>query len=346
MTQGIRFPKCTQPSCDESALSFSSGCWDHTPHTEYSSLLHDKIKTPRDPGRVPLNLKKADLSHLDFSNLDLCGSVFDQSHLSNTLFVGTNLSDCSFVGARLYSCDFVGSDMRHADLTKSLIEHCSFSHSDLRSARLNEVHFHDADLMGTLLFNSMVWNTDFTGVKHLKKKNFKDPESPSRNPRAGILETNPLVAHESYRSLKHHFYRTGLYKDGGWAAYRELTMERKHYLVTKDPRFFPSLLMDILSGYAEKPSRVIVSSIAIVIFFGLTYFLLNAITPTSGGVISKTGFWDSLYFSFITFTTVGYGDLVPRPVPGFRLLTCVEAFSGPFMAGLYIFTLTRRYAAG
>ena len=60
----------------------------------------------------------------------------------------------------------------------------------------------------------------------------------------------------------------------------------------------------------------------------------------------QISFVDVLYFGVITITTVGYGDFTPRAVPLFRLITCAEAFSGPFMAGLYIFTLTRRYAAG
>jgi len=198
--------------------------------------------------------------------------------------------------------------------------------------------------MGALLCNSVIWNSEISGAKHLKKKNFNDPES-GRDAKTYISETNALVACESYRALKHYLYQRGLYEDASWASYKELTMERKHFFATKNSRYFPSLSMDILSGYAEKPSRVIVSSLVLVVLFGLAYFFLNVPTAPAAPQLDRASLWDSLYFSFITFTTVGYGDLIPRPVLWFRLLACAEAFSGPFMAGLYIFTLTRRYSA-
>jgi cytochrome c biogenesis protein CcdA len=124
-------------------------------------------------------------------------------------------------------------------------------------------------------------------------------------------------------------------------------MERKHFKEKKDLRYLPSLMMSLLSGYTEKPNRVIISSLVIVFGFAFAYYTLNLPVSTTDFLNPEDhiSLIDSVYFSFITFTTVGYGDLIPRPISWFRLLVCMEAFSGPFMAGLYIFTLTRRYSA-
>ena len=206
-------------------------------------------------------------------------------------------------------------------------------------ARLREV-----DMLGTVMSRAVIWNADLAGAMHLKKKNFHDPDSEPR--KALLSEKDALVAFESYRTIKHYFHDQGLHEDASWAAYRELTMERRHFFKTRNPRYFPSLLMDILSGYTEKPNRVVAASLAVIIGFGLIYYFFNVPVLMMAGSGSRTGLLDSIYFSFITFTTVGYGDFTPRPVAWFRLLACAEAFSGPFMAGLYIFTLTRRYAAG
>lgn len=51
----------------------------------------------------------------------------------------------------------------------------------------------------------------------------------------------------------------------------------------------------------------------------------------SSGLIGSDGvfrpsFYDALYFSVTTFTTLGYGDL--QPIPGYRLTTSIEALFG------------------
>ena len=44
------------------------------------------------------------------------------------------------------------------------------------------------------------------------------------------------------------------------------------------------------------------------------------------GAVSEAGFNSSLYFSIVTFTTLGYGDVLPKPP--FRLLAASEAVLG------------------
>lgn len=339
----MSFPSCPQPSCTETAVSFSSFCWAHSDPEAYQAALQKALQAlGKEAGA--LNFKKVSCKNIDFSHLNIPGSNFSQGSFTNCHFVGTALSECNMIGARFQTCDFVGSDLSGSHFTKAVITGSSFSHSDLRRAYLTEAHFKDTDFLSALLFQSVLWNADLTGARNLKKSNFQDPDSPGRESAACLSEADPLVARESYRIVKHALREKGLYEDASWAAYRELTMERKYFLKTKNPKFIPSLLMDWLSGYTEKPARVIVSSLLIILLFGLIYFLLNV--PMRVGEITQASLWDSVYFSFMTFTTVGYGDLTPKPVLWYQMLACVEAFSGPFMAGLYIFTLTRRYAAG
>ena len=337
-------PKCQRESCENSALSFSKDCWSHVEQGVYLSVLKETLARAERGPALLLNLKKIECEGFDFSDLNLQGSSFSQAKLSRCGFIGTNLSNADLIGAVFNRCDFVGADLTRANLTKASFTHSSFSYADLHGVCLVEAVFRDTDLMGAMMWHANLWNTDISGAAHLKMKNFHHPAKPENIQRARLSEVDPLVALESYRNVKHYFYGKGLVEDASWAAYRELTMERKYFYRSKDIRYIPSLLMDLLSGYTEKPNRVIVSSLGIILLFGLFYYLVNAVRPTIDANMVMS-FWDNIYFSFITFTTVGYGDIVPKPLLWVRLFVCIEAFSGPFMAGLYIFTLTRRYAA-
>lgn len=61
--------------------------------------------------------------------------------------------------------------------------------------------------------------------------------------------------------------------------------------------------------------------------FSAGYFAL-ALDPSYGGIVAKgdIGFLDLVYFSAITYTTVGYGDFVPTGA--IRFLCGVEALAG------------------
>lgn len=54
-------------------------------------------------------------------------------------------------------------------------------------------------------------------------------------------------------------------------------------------------------------------------------------------------FLQSLYFSVITFTTIGYGDLYPTGA-GSKFLVGVESLFGAVLVALFIFVLGRRVA--
>lgn len=340
------FASCHHDPCAESAISFSPYCWEHTEQGAYVKNIHAQLKALTAQSPTVLNLKRVSADGVDFSGKDLSNSNLDQVHFTHSNLVGSKLEAANMVGARFGFCDFVGADLSRANLTRATLLGCSFSYADLHEAYLIETILKDTDFMGAALFDAILWNADLAGAKHLKKKNFQNSLRSAREGRTHISEKNPTVSHESYRALKHYFYHNGLHEDAGWAAYRERIMERRHFFNTKDLRYLPSLLMDLLSGYTEKPFRVILSSLVIILTFAFLYYFMDATRSTAAGHLGRTDFWNCLYFSFVTFTTVGYGDFVPRPEIWYKIPACIEAFSGPFMAGLYIFTLTRRYAAG
>ena len=69
------------------------------------------------------------------------------------------------------------------------------------------------------------------------------------------------------------------------------------------------------------------------------FFINNAIIK-QGLTSYKPDFLESLYFSFVTFTTLGYGDYAPTQA--FQLVATAEAFFGAFMIALFVLVFGRK----
>jgi hypothetical protein len=66
----------------------------------------------------------------------------------------------------------------------------------------------------------------------------------------------------------------------------------------------------------------------------LVYLAIGALTPNT--------FLNSLYYSAVSFTALGYGSWVPEPTGWVKGLGAFEAFLGVFMMALFLITFTRK----
>jgi len=126
----------------------------------------------------------------------------------------------------------------------------------------------------------------------------------------------------------------GNFGDAGALTYLEKTYERHGYRHDKAwGRWLGSLLQDILWGYGEKPARL-----ALVMAFNIFLFgtLFHVLDPLPG-----KNWWEHVYFSGITYLTVGYGDLAPH-APLAQLLSVICASSGIATFGLLIASVTKK----
>lgn len=93
-----------------------------------------------------------------------------------------------------------------------------------------------------------------------------------------------------------------------------------------------------VAGFGYRPWRVVGSAVAVVLVFGAVYWATGgAVDPGTG---QPVGFWASVYFSGITFCTVGYGDILPAP--HVRALALAEGMVGAFAMSFFVVVLANR----
>lgn len=124
-----------------------------------------------------------------------------------------------------------------------------------------------------------------------------------------------------------------------------LTITRKIARLTSGVRLLPELLFGkLLFGYGERPVRVLIASALIILLCAAYYTQTGALLYE--GQPAEPSFFQSLYFSTITFTTLGYGDIHPSPGGLCRVVAMIEAVTGGCFMALFVVCLSKRFSRG
>lgn len=144
-----------------------------------------------------------------------------------------------------------------------------------------------------------------------------------------------LMAEDTYRKLRLKYSKQGEPEIAGEFFYREKVVQRrqrKHRM-----RIWDYFAKEVLFGYGERPRNVLINSSVVIFLFTLFYAWSDLLHH--GSSISSD-FLSALYFSIVTFTTLGYGDY--QPVSWLRFLAAFEALLGAVFIALFITTMSRK----
>ncbi|WP_158293691.1 pentapeptide repeat-containing protein [Halorubrum sp. SP3] len=142
----------------------------------------------------------------------------------------------------------------------------------------------------------------------------------------------------------------------------------KNYRFVRDPdqdpdvrlvsagKWFGNYLLHQSCGYGERLWRVIYASVVVVVGWSFMYATLTEGTSGDAAGLTTEGLdglsqlatpegadimVKNLYFSIVTFTTLGYGDIQPVGTLS-RFLAGLESFLGALLVALVVFVLGRR----
>src|SRR5205823_2692826 len=164
--------------------------------------------------------------------------------------------------------------------------------------------------------------------------------------RVGDFLLGPRYPYDLERAFRMHrravaaYEHCGLFAEARNLAYRQMRCKLAH---AREMKLKPWQRIELFlywaaAGFGYRPWRVISTAICIVLVYGFIYWTINGVTGrASAGPIDL---WHAIYFSGITFATVGYGDFIPAPHA--RMLALTEGFIGVFTMGLFVAVLANR----
>ncbi|AMO55435.1 hypothetical protein GZ77_10205 [Endozoicomonas montiporae] len=307
--------------CNELPEQGSEFCFWHCPDIDKSGMdLRERLENRARTGR-PMEgflLKGANLENVNLVNrggkpFQLVEADLNRANLYRAHLYQVNLSRCNLLKANLG-----GANLHFTDLTD-----CNLLGVNFKSARLDEV----------------CWGTHLLQERQAYKKLCNGQTEAAR----------PLFeeAEEVARNIRRSCENQGLFAIAGDFFYREMVIRRQSYPEWSYDRIL-STLVDVISGYGEKPRRVISFAAGLIFLFSFIYLLFGV---QEGGrliqyssdqslLVNARTWLDTLYYSVVTFTTLGYGDITPIGIS--RLFAALEAFTGSFSMALFVVVFVKK----
>lgn len=318
-------PKCQYVSPENEQcceLDMGGGyCFWHDQKYDKSGLaLTEKLERYAQRGGLlkGLQLKRADLTGLNLVNHQ--GEHFNLSY-----------------------SNFYRANMQNAHLYNTCIRNASLMKADLRDANLHCAKLEGTNLLGVKLIGARIDNMKL-GHTLLQEDLARKAEKQNDSDKAlDYFEQSE----EIYRDLRNAAENQGLLEVSGKFNHKVLIMRRHQYPKWSRHRM-ASKFFDVLCGYGERPVNVIFFSMMLILICALCYFAFgvsyNAQTlqfnPAHSLKDNLMALGNSLYFSVVTFTTLGYGDITPLGYS--RLIAAVEAFCGSFSLALFVVVFVKK----
>lgn len=314
-----------------------------TPREAVLSALASGAAPPSDLRGIHLvgeNLEAADLSGCDLSHADLSqcvlrGAKLMRARLDHALLVeadlsgaellaadlhGANLSECTagqtgFGNANLSDSLLFGADLRGATFSNACLRD-----ADLRGADLSEARMRDCELSGADLTRACLRNTDLNG---------------SVVQGASFVETD--LRHAELQGLKGFASASFLGAEIRDVNFSRAYLVRRHIM---DENFLDEFRRQsrlsnitywvwwITSDCGRSISRFGACVTLVTLGFGMAY---QAVDVDFGGQPTALS---PYYFSLVTITTLGYGEIVPVSMAAQALVMCQLSLGYLLLGGL------------
>ncbi|RBI59919.1 ion transporter [halophilic archaeon] len=320
-------------------------CWRQVHRDSHRCIWHADTENKSVQNLGPLKPRPGErLDGAIFRGLSLQGvSWLSESVLVGADFSNTNLREADLSGADLRKCSFASSTMSYATLEGANMEDTIVTDTDLRGADMTNTRLDQAN------FSSSKINEDTTfGDQVIYELELWDTDNV--NEQQDLLES----AIRTYRTLENLSQANTFYNQASDYYRQSKDLRRQFKWMTNNHG--QALLAELsrwFTGYGNLPMRVIYTSLGVILLWGLVYPIVGGLrhgnrdvvyTFTTTASISPeyvgTVLLKSIFFSTVTFTTLGYGNMAPVGTLA-AYFAGIEALLGSILMALLVGVLTR-----
>ncbi|MCP4445023.1 MAG: hypothetical protein GY811_06715 [Myxococcales bacterium] len=287
--------------------------------------------------------QSADLSGIDFSDKDLSGFDFSFANLSGAHFERANLTGALLHKADITDAEFLMARLNDADLSACVGTNAGFAHADLSGANLfladlSGSSFASAKLVDADLRKASVRGARFTGAEllgaNLTRADLRDADLTGASV-AGAEFAEVDLRGASLRRLKGFQNTSWLGVDimnvdfcGAFAVRRFISDQNYLHEFRYQSRTNELLYWAwwLTSDCGRSLMRWSILTFFLASLFGCAFILVDIPFGDNETAISP------FYFSIVTLTTLGYGDVVPTTALQ-QVVVMMEVCTGYLMLG-------------
>lgn len=238
--------------------------------------------------------------------------VFERVSFAKTDIIGIIFRDCKFKDCLFMGTNFLNCEFHKCKFIRSNMHKCSFrdtyiSPSSFKKALNKKKHQN----IGVHLYQALM-------------NNFKDSDQPDLEAEARFL----FLRWKRYQRI---YEARVLWSKSKIESIKEITVA------------FFSFLWEKLFGSGIKMRYFVLTFVTFVSLVTCGNYLFRDCLGIRNGEVPVTTFTDSFYFSIVTLTTLGFGDITPTKDLG-KIIVALEGMSGFILFAILASMLFRRIA--
>ncbi len=290
------------------------------------------------------NLKASDLTNANLRYINFSGADFRGANLQGAKLCGANLEH-----TLLSRVNMVGADLRGANLERADVRWSNLNRVLLSGARLEWADMRWCNLMDSNIYNANLCflNMDHSNLNYVKLSSYKySPITISKKRGEKYYRFGHYNKQTTFLGVNTNYIN--------WANNRELKrfiikQQFIHDFIKKSKinKHVWAPLWRVTCDYGNSIFRWLMTACIVVLTFAFLFSLGHGTPPAdfnsglqahTSGVLpillvnSAFNWFTPLYFSIVTFTTLGFGDVAPLNLSA-QLLVSLEVIFGYFMLG-------------